>query len=166
MGNEYTPIVDPSLERPSTFDFTVDSAFLRGFGKEFSNRFLQNIQYFPLNFTASIPTNIYGEQDQDGTVWDEAFRIRASAEINPSKRQLEKWGIKEHRDIVFHVAIKVLEDENISPKVGDQILYENLYYKLTDVQVETREKASLRPLSIRMLANRTPDRETPEDAEV
>ena len=160
MGNEYVPIVDKIQERPSTFDFTTDSEILRGYGKEFSDRFLQNLEYFPLKYPESSPANIYGEQDSEGIDYDNPVRIRANAVVDLSKRKLEGWGIKEDRDIAFFVAIQILEEVNISPKMGDQFRWENIFYQLCEAQVDKREQASLRPLSVRFLCIRTPITDT------
>lgn len=163
MANDYVPITDPSLERPSKFDFTADSALLRSFGEEFSNSFLQSLEYYPLNSTSSAPTNIYGEQDKDGLVYSTMIRVKSHFEWSPSKRKLESWGIKEERDLVVYTSIKILEAVNISPKVGDFYKIESFFYKIVEVQVDKREAASYLPLSIRYICKRSAVRERPGD---
>ncbi len=162
MSNAYQPILDNPSERPRTFDFTRDSQLLRGFGQEFGDRFLQDLEYYAVDFSASSPNNIYGEQDETGIVFDSStvkLRLRVNIELNPTNRRLEKWGIKEHRDLVFFVAINALEEKNISPKVGDQIKYEDIFYRVTEVQIDSRERASMRPLTVRIIGIRGQTRE-------
>ena len=161
MSNVYSPILDEELERPQKFDLTEDSEFLRSFGYEFSNSFLQSLDYYPLNFTASAPTNIYREVDKDTISFYDSIRISANYSWNLSKRRLEAWGIKETRDLVAFIAIKILEEANITPKVGDQLKIGTEFYKISEIQVDKREPASNLPLSVRLVCVRTQIKERP-----
>lgn len=157
MPSEFVGITDPAEERPQVFDYANDLALFNGFANEFSDIYLLNLNYYSFDWDTSTPSNIYGEQDTK--TYRDPVRIRANAELNPPKKRLEKWGIQHPRDVIFLIAMTKFEQANISPQVDDQIEYEHVMYRVTEVQKAERIEGTNQAMSVSLFCERIPKKE-------
>jgi hypothetical protein len=157
MSESFNDITDPQLERPLVFDYLKDLSLFSGFASEFSDNFLLNLNYYPLNWNVSKASNIYGENDSK--TYEDPVRLRANVELDPPVKLLEKYGIQHKREVIFYIAMIKFKESGINPKTDDQIEYEHVMYKVTEVQKEDLVAGTNQATTVALFCTRAPKNE-------
>lgn len=153
VDEQFTEIPDAKAERPR-IDFTEDINLFNSIGVEFSNLFLQELEYFSVKWDKSKPNNIYGEQDK--MKYHPPIRIPMNAKKDPDRRELTKYGIEDRTDVIFYASTEILRSKNIACQVGDMVNYENVMYVVNSVTLdpESYVEASYQTLSNMLFCTR------------
>jgi len=152
VNEKYFDKIDRHVERPS-LDFLGDVGFIDELSQNFGNEILPKVLYYSLRWEKSKPTNIYSENDEK--LYLKPILIAMNAELNPPEKELDKFGIQHSRAIKFSVSMSELKKNNVLPKIGDQIRYDDDFFYVNDVKKESAWAASLQYVSVALFCDYT-----------
>lgn len=144
-------------------DLTPDLALDMEYIKEFSEQHLPTIPYYSLQTTQAELDPVHQEIEEHLKEWSSAISLVTFVRLNPTAKELLKWGIDDKRDVILTPAVvKLLDvglatlsdtkdptsDPIIGVKPGDLFSFDGQQYVVLDYHRESYHANYNKPMYI------------------
>lgn len=97
-----------------------------------SSTILEISEDWPEGNLSSLVFNVHFLK-QRYTEWD--YKVPVMVKLQPTQKELDRWGIQERRDAMIVLSIRVCEDIELTPKIGDRFIHP---YGSRDIHYEVK----------------------------
>ena len=127
MSKEKNKVVNRNFY--SKKEFKLESRYMIEYLKEFCN---QHILYFEVDSVKTKTHDLYGIAESTKKVYKEKRELLAKVNVTEEEKDFENKGFGYEEKVVanFSIPEMILEQNSIRIKIGDFIIYDDLYFEV------------------------------------